>query len=119
MVLCGRTRSRTLRKRSYMRFILTLCQTCGSYTHKDAFVAAFMYTVLVTADGPVLLTQPSIWYSEDKLKTEKSLADEDLKKLLEKTITVSDVTGTGAKRKRNTKKKTTGAKEGAVEGEAK
>ncbi|KAG8863144.1 Curved DNA-binding protein (42 kDa protein) [Tulasnella sp. 330] len=90
-----------------------------TYTHKDAFVAAFMYTVLVTADGPVLLTQPSIWYSDDKLKTEKSLEDADMKKLLEKTISVSDVTGTGAKRKRNTKKKSTGAKEGAVEGEAK
>lgn len=83
-----------------------------SYTHKDAVVAAFMYTVMVTADGPVLLTSPSVWYSEDKLTTEKKLEDEEVKKLMEKTVAVSDVTGTGAKRKRNPKKKTTGAKDG-------
>lgn len=71
-----------------------------------------MYTVLVTADGPVLISHPSIWYSDDKLKSEKQLEDEDFKKLLEKTISVTDVTGTGAKRKRNTKKKTAAPKEG-------
>jgi len=88
-----------------------------TYTHKDAFVAAFMYTVLVTADGPVLLTHPSVWYSDDKLKTEKQLEDEDFKKLLEKTISMTDVTGTGAKRKRN-RKKPAGAK-GEVANESK
>jgi len=85
-----------------------------TYTHKDALVAAFMYTILVTADGPVLLTHPSVWYSDDKLKTEKQLEDEDLKKLLENVIPMTDVTGTGAKRKRNPRKKAVGAKEEAA-----
>ena len=41
-----------------------------------------MFTVLVTEKGPSLLTEPSSWYSADKLKTEKELEDEDLKQLL-------------------------------------
>ncbi|KAG8973358.1 Curved DNA-binding protein (42 kDa protein) [Tulasnella sp. 425] len=51
-------------------------------TPKDTFVAAYMFTVLVTEQGPALLTEPSGWYSEDKLKTEKQLADDDIKSLL-------------------------------------
>lgn len=41
-----------------------------------------MFTVLVTEQGPALLTEPSGWYSEDKLKTEKQLADDEIKSLL-------------------------------------
>ncbi|KAG9051088.1 Curved DNA-binding protein (42 kDa protein) [Tulasnella sp. UAMH 9824] len=51
-------------------------------TPKDTFVAAYMFTVLVTEQGPALLTEPSGWYSEDKLKTEKQLADDEIKSLL-------------------------------------
>ena len=45
-----------------------------------------MFTVMITEEGPTLLTEPSTWYSADKVKTEKELEDEDLKKLLDTPI---------------------------------
>ncbi|KAG8907995.1 Curved DNA-binding protein (42 kDa protein) [Tulasnella sp. 403] len=59
-----------------------------THSPKDTYVAAFMFTVLVTSEGPQLLSNPPVWYAPEKLKTEKELQDDDLKKLLSETVKV-------------------------------
>ncbi|EJU04924.1 Creatinase/aminopeptidase [Dacryopinax primogenitus] len=52
------------------------------YTPADTFVAGFHFTIALLAGGPALLTHPPVWYSADKLKTEKEVKDEAMKELL-------------------------------------
>ncbi|KZP00574.1 proliferation-associated protein 1 [Calocera viscosa TUFC12733] len=56
------------------------------YTPADTFVATFHFTIALLAGGPALLTHPPVWYSTDKLKTEKELQDETIKELLTKKL---------------------------------
>lgn len=45
-----------------------------------------MFTAAITENGPSLLTHPPIWYAPEKVKTEKELADDDLKALLTQSV---------------------------------
>jgi len=56
------------------------------YTPADTYVAAFHFTIALLSGGPALLTHPPVWYSADKLKTEKELQDETIKELLTKKL---------------------------------
>jgi len=56
------------------------------YTAKETYVAAFHFTLALLPGGPALLTHPPVWYSADKLKTEKEIEDADLKELLTKKL---------------------------------
>jgi len=56
------------------------------YTPADTYVAAFHFTIALLAGGPALLTHPPVWYSADKLKTDKEVKDEAIKELLTKKL---------------------------------
>jgi hypothetical protein len=51
-----------------------------------SFVAAFHFTLALLPAGPVLISQPPVWYSPDKVKSEKELEDPVLKELLGKKL---------------------------------
>ncbi|KDQ14341.1 hypothetical protein BOTBODRAFT_55496 [Botryobasidium botryosum FD-172 SS1] len=52
------------------------------YTPSTTHVAAFHFTIALLPAGPLLITQPPVWYKPEKLKTEKELEDEELKQLI-------------------------------------
>lgn len=52
------------------------------YTPSATYVAAFHFTIALLPAGPLLITQPSVWYKPEKLKTEKELEDAELKELI-------------------------------------
>jgi len=52
------------------------------YTPSTTYVAAFHFTIALLPAGPLLITQPPVWYKPEKLKTEKELEDEELKQLI-------------------------------------
>ncbi|KAI3614948.1 pa2g4 protein [Moniliophthora roreri] len=56
------------------------------YTPANTFVAAFHFTIALLPNGPSLITHPPIWYKPELVKTEKELADEELKSLLSKPL---------------------------------
>ncbi|KAG2017954.1 proliferation-associated 2G4 [Coprinopsis cinerea AmutBmut pab1-1] len=68
------------------------------YTPANTFVAGFHFTIALLPAGPLLLTQPPIWYSPDVVKTEKDLQDEEIKTLLTRNLRES-------KKKKNKAKK--------------
>ena len=53
-----------------------------SYTPAGTFVAAFHFTVALLPTGPAPITQPSVWYNPEAVKTEKELDDAELKELI-------------------------------------
>jgi len=55
-------------------------------TPPGTFVAAFHFTLALLPAGPLLISQPPIWYSPDKVKSEKELEDAELKELLTKKL---------------------------------
>jgi hypothetical protein len=55
-------------------------------TPAGTFVAAFHFTIALLPAGPSLISQPPIWYTPDKVKSEKELEDPVLKELLTKPI---------------------------------
>ena len=56
------------------------------YTAPGSYVAAFQFTIALLAGGPSLITHPPVWYSPEKVKTEKEVEDEELKELLERPL---------------------------------
>ncbi|KAF9787508.1 proliferation-associated protein 1 [Thelephora terrestris] len=56
------------------------------YTPANTFVAGFHFTIALLPAGPLLLTNPPLWYKPELLKTEKELEDEELKELLSKPL---------------------------------
>jgi len=50
------------------------------------FVAGFHFTLALTPTGPVLVTEPPVWYNSEKVKSEKGLQDPTLKELLSKVM---------------------------------
>ncbi|KAF9525650.1 peptidase M24, structural domain-containing protein [Crepidotus variabilis] len=54
------------------------------YTPSNTFVAGFHFTIALLPNGPLLITQPPIWYKPDVVKSEKEVTDEELKALLTK-----------------------------------
>lgn len=55
-------------------------------TPAGSFVAAFHFTLALLPGGPSLISHPPIWYSPDKVKSEKELEDAELKELLTKPL---------------------------------
>lgn len=55
-------------------------------TPPGTFVAAFHFTIALLPAGPLLISQPPIWYSPEKVKSEKELEDAELKELLTKKL---------------------------------
>lgn len=58
----------------------------GSYTPAGSFVAGFHFTIALLPAGPLLLSQPPVWYKPEVLKTEKDVSDEELKSLLARNL---------------------------------
>lgn len=56
------------------------------YTPANTFVAAFHFTIALLPGGPSLITHKPVWYSAAKVKSEKALADEELKELVSKPL---------------------------------
>jgi hypothetical protein len=56
------------------------------YTAPGSYVAAFHFTIALLSGGPSLITHPPVWYSPEKVKTEKEVEDEELKELLERPL---------------------------------
>jgi len=56
------------------------------YTPANTFVAAFHFTIALLPGGPSLITHKPVWYSPEKVKTEKELEDAELKELLAKNL---------------------------------
>ncbi|KAF8638343.1 hypothetical protein AX17_002363 [Amanita inopinata Kibby_2008] len=52
------------------------------YTPANTFVAGFHFTIALLPAGPILITQPPVWYKPELIKTEKELEDEELKALI-------------------------------------
>jgi len=57
-----------------------------SYTPPNTFVAGFHFTIALLPNGPSLISVPPIWYKPELLKTEKEIADEELKALLARNL---------------------------------
>ncbi|KAF8339565.1 peptidase M24, structural domain-containing protein [Cantharellus anzutake] len=57
------------------------------------FVAAFHFTLALLPTGPYLITEPPVWYSPEKVKSEKELTDPALKDLLTKALGEKDDKG--------------------------
>jgi len=55
-------------------------------TPAGTFVTAFHFTIALLPAGPSLISQPPVWYSADKVKSEKDLEDPELKELLTKPL---------------------------------
>ncbi|KAF9520917.1 hypothetical protein BS47DRAFT_1286724 [Hydnum rufescens UP504] len=55
-------------------------------TPAGTFVAAFHFTIALLPAGPLLISQPPIWYKPEKVKAEKELEDPELKELLTKKL---------------------------------
>jgi len=79
------------------------------YTAKDSYVAGFHFTLALLPGGPSLLTQPPVWYSPEKVKTEKELEDAELKDLVARKLREG--------KKKNKKKATAAADEDKPEAE--
>lgn len=47
-------------------------------------MAGFHFTIALLPNGPSLISHPPIWYKPDLVKSEKEVADEELKALLTK-----------------------------------
>jgi len=56
------------------------------YTPSNTFVAAFHFTIALQPAGPLLITHPPVWYKPELVKSEKTLADEELKELINKPL---------------------------------
>ncbi|KAF5342691.1 hypothetical protein D9611_001474 [Ephemerocybe angulata] len=56
------------------------------YTPANTFVAGFHFTIALLPAGPLLLSQPPVWYKPELIKTEKEVADEELKGLLARNL---------------------------------
>jgi len=52
------------------------------YTPAGTYVAAFHFTIALLPAGPLLITQPPVWYKPEKVKSEKELDDAELKELI-------------------------------------
>jgi len=52
------------------------------YTPVGTYAAAFHFTIALLPAGPLLITQPPVWYKPEKVKTEKELEDAELKELI-------------------------------------
>ena len=59
---------------------------CRSYTPSNTFVAGFHFTIALLPSGPLLISQPPIWYNSEVVKTEKELQDEELKSLIARNL---------------------------------
>ncbi|KAF8312526.1 proliferation-associated protein 1 [Clavulina sp. PMI_390] len=55
-------------------------------TPAGSFVAAFHFTLALLPAGPSLISHAPIWYSEDKVKSDKELKDPELRELLTKPL---------------------------------
>ncbi|WOO79287.1 Proliferation-associated protein 2G4 [Vanrija pseudolonga] len=51
-------------------------------TVAGSVVAEFFFTLALLPAGPLLLSPQPVWYSADKVKSDKSIQDEDLKNLI-------------------------------------
>jgi len=56
------------------------------YTPSNTFVAAFHFIIALQPAGPLLITHPPVWYKPELVKSEKTLADEELKELINKPL---------------------------------
>ncbi|OCH95374.1 proliferation-associated protein 1 [Obba rivulosa] len=56
------------------------------YTPQNTFVAGFHFTIALLPAGPALITQPSVWYKPELVKSDKELEDPELKELLTKKL---------------------------------
>lgn len=57
-----------------------------SYTPAGSFVAGFHFTIALLPAGPLLLSQPPVWYKPELVKTEKDVQDEEIKALLTRNL---------------------------------
>lgn len=74
------------------------------YTPSNTFVAGFHFTIALLPSGPLLISQPPVWYNSDVVKTEKALEDEELKSLIARNLREN-------KKKKKNAKKAEGEKE--------
>lgn len=51
-------------------------------TEKGSYVAQFFFTIALLPAGPLLLSPSPAWYAADKVKSTKSVQDEELKSLI-------------------------------------
>ena len=51
-------------------------------TEKGSYVAQFFFTIALLPAGPLLLSPTPAWYGADKVKSTKSVQDEELKSLI-------------------------------------
>jgi hypothetical protein len=51
-------------------------------TEKGSYVAQFFFTIALLPAGPLLLSPSPAWYAADKVKSAKSVQDEELKSLI-------------------------------------
>ena len=56
------------------------------YTPANTFVAGFHFTIALLPGGPSLISTPPVWYKPELVKTEKEVADEELKAALAKPL---------------------------------
>jgi hypothetical protein len=56
------------------------------YTPANTFVAGFHFTIALLPGGPSLISTPPGWYKPELVKTEKEVADEELKATLAKPL---------------------------------
>jgi len=61
-------------------------------------VAGFHFTIALLPNGPTLVSHPPVWYKPDLVKSDKEIADEELKALLTRSLRE------GKKNKKNAKK---------------
>jgi len=52
------------------------------HTNAGTLVAEFFFTIALLPAGPLMLSPAPVWYTSDKVKSEKSIQDETLKGLL-------------------------------------
>lgn len=51
-------------------------------TEKGSYVAQFFFTIALLPAGPLMLSPQPAWYAADKIKSAKSIQDEELKTLI-------------------------------------
>ncbi|TFK20708.1 proliferation-associated protein 1 [Coprinopsis marcescibilis] len=56
------------------------------YTPTGTFVAGFHFTIALLPSGPLLISQPPVWYKPELIKTDKELEDEELKGLVSRSL---------------------------------
>jgi len=80
------------------------------YTPPNTFVAGFHFTIALLPAGPLLITNPPVWYKPELVKTEKALEDEEFKTLLARNLREN-------KKSKKKKAKTEGGAEGSADAE--